>query len=299
VRQNRQHSVTEFSFRQSEIKCFIEDPRRWYLNYYRNPNPRGQAPVPEYPGASEIGSMIHAGIYADYTGIPVESGVMEWMHEVGVQPDVPEWAKAAQKAITWAQRYVDWEAAEGIMVGTEILGAELELEVDVPGTRSSIYGQVDLAYRKYGELWVRDYKSGTQFRDLNPNDFQLWTYSWMVRATYNETVHGAEYARIRQATTSSKDLQDTVPTHLNDTALDNHERDLIRIVQEMESVVEYLEEGGDPTELGYNTTNDCGWKCNGHQAACAAMSYGEDWEANLQYPDGSPVGINQRGSTSE
>lgn len=291
--------MSSFYFRQSEVKAFIEDPRRWYLNYYRSPYPRGQAPVSEYPGASEIGSMIHAGIHADYKGMPVYVGVMNWMAEVGADQLVPEWGAAANKAIAWAERYIDWEESEGVMAGTRVIGAELELEVEVPRTRSSIYGQVDLVYTRHGETWVRDYKSGTQFRELNPNDFQLWTYAWMVREAYGCSVDGAEYARIRQAMTSSKPMQDTVQTHLNDEALDRHEMHLIAVVTEMEDVVELLEAGGDPSQLRYNTTNDCSWKCNGHQAACAAMSYGEDWEANLQYPNGSPVGINQRGSTSD
>jgi len=291
--------MSEFMWRQSEMKAYIEDPRRWFLDYYCNPNPRGQAPTSEYPGTSEIGSMIHVGIEAGYADSFPMLEIDDWVIDNVTLHEGNEaaWKEAASKALTWALWYLDWESTEGIMVGTKILGAEHDLEIEIPGTLSSVYGTIDLLYYDQGELVVRDYKSGTQFRELNANDFQLWTYSWMASQLTGDIPGRAEYARIRQAMKSSKPMQDIVPTAITAEAMDRHGRDLIALAEEMEDVVEWLQSGGDPSELRYNTTNDCGWKCN-NQAACVAMSYGEDWESTLIYPDGSPVGINQRGSTS-
>ena len=185
--------------------------------------------------------------------------------------------------------WVDYEESEGLMAGCTLLGTEIEWEFSA-GPDVTLYGTADLVYHNGEGIVVRDFKTGKSFRDLNANDFQLATYALAMSKMFDAPVVKAEYARIKQVMNPKTLAVDTTPTYVNDEYLRIHEEFVRRTGQQMYGVVQSMKSQGNPLNLPFNVTNDCGWKCD-NQAACVAMSYGEDWQDVLAYSNGVTVEI--------
>jgi len=281
-------------FRQSELKSWLVDQRQWYLTYWLNPYPNGQTPVGDFPGASELGTLVHTAMAASNLGAVPDTAVRDWLFAEGKE-QVPEYVTAAADALFYAKRYTTWNEVEGNDVGTTLLGVELQLEAELAG--HTIYGSLDRLDTGPHGVGVLDYKTGKQFRQLMANDFQLLTYGWMARECGYGSPTRATYARIKTVKATKTEPQDHVHIPLSDDILDQHERHLTTSLREIEDMVTSLDQGMDPVDIRPVTSPDCFWRCDA-MAACTVMSDGGYWEDVLPYPSGPSAGFNQRGSTS-
>lgn len=288
-------------FRQSEMFDYMLCKRSWWLNYWLNPYPKGQTPASEYPGVSELGSLIHAGIHALYTGRTAEQGCSEYMRDEGPTlhaDNTADWVKAEHEGAFFAKRFFEWVASEGHDAFVSDVGHEMELELTIG--EHVVYMTVDRAfYDKNGQLRVRDYKSGKQAKELAPNDFQMLTYCCAVRAHTGVTPAFAGYATIRTVMKSEKPIHDIIDIPITDQMLDDHEEILADLLTEITSMVYTVETGEREIQVALRPTptKDCSWRCDS-RGACVVMSDGGYWEDVLPYPSGPSAGFNQRGSTS-
>jgi hypothetical protein len=251
---------------QSELTTFMRCPRKWDLSYLKG-----------YQEAEEssnlyVGSLVHAGLQEHYNG----GDLREWIglaEAQGISESVDGvLSKDDELALIMLDGYLEWLEETGI--DADLTPHYVERKIEIPlgtiytdfpgdtGTDVILHGTVDWTARDpFGQLWLLDHKTTASFGALVDRrmqlSFQLLTYAWMLREVTGERPVGVVLnmlRKVKRTAAAKPPFYAREGVQFNDTQLDNHGKNLYRVVTAMLRA----EQAGDSYPV---PDADCTWKC--------------------------------------
>lgn len=279
--------MTTRYIRMSEMKTWKRCRRKWALAYVRNLERKH-----EDVGAHTVGTFVHAGLEAYYTGLDWRRGVAEAFSASYVDEATEAHRNAFDLAIIMLEGYFEWLATEGADVGLEVVAVEQQIEVpfgNFHGDDVVLTGRLDLQVQdSLGRRMFMDHKTVTSFdqagRQLQVDD-QLLTYSMLLRMTTGEFIDGAIYnmlRKVKRTARSNPPFYQRQEFHFGVEQVRNHYRHVVAAISEMVAAAQVLT--SDPSahhDIAYpNPTKDCSWDCP-FLGVCAMHDDGSDLEGVL------------------
>jgi hypothetical protein len=274
----------------SEIQCFKECRRRWYLQYVRKLVRIREDPT----GPAHLGTRVHKALawYYDFarmpcpTAQPTPDEILAF-HDADVVWDLNEFPereedinKEADLSRIMLEGYFEWLEEEGMDEGLVIVGSEQALEYEIlPGV--ILQGKLDIrVLREFdGARMVLDHKTVQNFTDptrMLPFDEQVRTYLMLERLCNpdNTRIDGAIWnmlRKVKRTSTAKPPFYERCEVFVNDFVLRDFYTRTVNVIQEMLE----LERLTEPlpiinarlaltsaNEIAYpRPTRDCHWKC--------------------------------------
>lgn len=282
----------------SEIGTFLACRRQWWLKYVRCLQPAAR----EMTGTAQLGTRVHAGLQAHYTGLdPVAS--LEALRdqefalvEAGETfTSAKEIADEHEQAVTMVTGYVEWLEETGADADYEVRA--VESRVAHPGPlpeRYWIQGKCDLliASRTTGHTGVRDFKtvqsvtSGLEVLNINAQARMYAMIEWLNRP--QEAPRFVEWALIQRSKRTTRAKGPFFAhhgIHLNDDELRRFWVRVWGILRDMAACEDALADGGDHVATCYPSPgNDCSWRCREFLPVCALL---DDPRSDAEHAIGS------------
>jgi len=276
--------------RNSEIAKFLRCKRSWYLEYYKDKEPK--AGLRSTPATYDVGTGVHVGLHAYYDNRDVSGALTDHIEGVVSQfteaTDHGEWDKAFRQMRAMCYAYEGWVAQDGLDINETTVSLETELTYDIPELDCQVFGTPDHLKEWRGFLIVEDWKTGDIGRVFQmENDWQLLNYGLMAAQKFPDLP--LVYARHRRLNRSLHTARVTKPqfaehrVSFDKDRLDVHKRHLDTVCSEIISYRMMLDSGLDPVNLC--TPNrmpmSCNWDC-AFKDVCAVMDDGTDsWQELL------------------
>jgi hypothetical protein len=279
----------------SEIACFRQCKRRWFIIYVLgfSPDPAKASPV----GATQLGTRVHLALQAYYAYGLDPLAVLRWDYQdvIDNRPfDEPELAEEMEYALAMVEGYLEWVAEEGIDDGFEIIDSEKELQAGIitaDGDKVVLRGKLDqIVRRKFDDvLLCRDFKTvGTlQKADSLVLGTQLRHYALLqsLIAPEEERVEGGIFVmlrRVKRGGGSKPPFYAIESVHLNQQDMRSYWFHVREIAGEMIRARRRLEDGESHQSVVYaNPTDACNWICPA-RLQCPLFDDGSRWQDALQ-----------------
>lgn len=245
---------------QSELTTFMRCPRKWDLSYVKGYSPS------EESSNLYVGSLVHAGLQVHYEG----GDLAEWIGLAEAQgiseSEDGTLSKDDELALIMLEGYLQWLEETGIDAG-DLVPEWVERRIELPlgnieGRDVVLHGTVDWTARDpFGQLWLLDHKTVAAFGALVDRrmqlSFQLLTYAWMLREATGERPVGVVLnmlRKVKRTAAAKPPFYAREAVQFNDTQLDNHGKNLYRVIAAMLRA----EDNGDAYPV---PDADCTWKC--------------------------------------
>lgn len=169
--------------------------------------------------------------------------------------DIGEIEDSRALGLAMIKGFPEWHQAQETPIW--LTQAEVQFNVDIPGTKHQLIGKVDGVCRIKGELWIAEHKTaaavGDNYRYELNLDEQIPAYLWAIEQAYGERVGGVVYHTLRKQAPSSRVKNPLFYRfYIQKTAeeMAAFEADLAAVACEMV----------DP-RVYRNPTKDCSWRC--------------------------------------
>lgn len=308
--------MTPQTISQSELATWDRCPRSWLLKYYMGYVPEN----PPVTGNMQLGSRVAVAMegYYGYQWDPLAVLAILYKIETDAHPDAAaELAAEQDLAEAMVSGYLEWVAAEGADADLEVVAAETDLQVPLPGNNGVVLrARMDRVVRRIsdGTLLFVDDKTAANFEkhevlDLDP---QMRFYAMMQRLAVLEKpgaplVAGGIINTLRRVKRTSKskppyyrrDPFDFNPEQIQATYLRT-----VQLCNEILAARAHL----DATYAGTQSPDgriwpatlqqinqlqrsvlrptpiphDCAWSCPFSSGLCVAMDDGSDWPGMLR-----------------
>lgn len=280
----------------SELQCFDDCRRKWYLQYYRRLAKRREAAT----GPRAIGNRVHTCLELHYS--PDRDRDLLALHDALVQEDLARFpdeasdiAKEGELSRAMLEGYVEWIAEEAADEGLSIVSSEeaVEVELDLPSGRPlTLMAKLDVLVEDHeGRTVFMDHKTVQDFsvaRRLHQNR-QMLTYcmiQYLRRAAGEDVLPagGGLYNMLRKVKRTSR----AKPPFFMRLAVQHNVDELrsmyLRVVGELEAILDVeqaLDDGADHRLVCWpNPSRDCSWKCD-FASVCRGFDDGSDVESTL------------------
>lgn len=213
---------------------------------------------------ADIGTMVHAGLEAYYTGA---DPVIKFNELLETVQDGPELRDAVATAQTMLDGYIDWVAQEALDLGWSSLLNEEQLEYEIfPGVM--LTGKIDqLIVDSMGDVFLIDHKTVSnlsQYDNLEQNQ-QLLFYDFLLRKSRGITPDGAMInmlRRTKRTTRTKPPYYGRSTVRFNETQRTTFEEQLVGLVQDVMEAEQRLERGESwQAVMRPRPTSDCSWRC--------------------------------------
>lgn len=264
--------------RSSEVSKFMRCRRSWWLTYHAGQGGLGLTPVKWESGIRDLGTMVHAGVQAYYTGGDPVAHIIEQRtrHMAGESPLMPtydeKWLKNYELAIIMLEGYVDWVAATGADVGESTVLVEERIITRIGefrGDEVHLAGKPDRLVRDdvTGALILEDTKSvQTVEPPVLSINTQLLNYATILRLEGYGTVAEMRHNMLKKVKRTAKATppfyaRESVP--LNEEMYDAHWRHLTSVLDELVHACQRVEAGEDwHVVCPPNPQPQCSWDCD-------------------------------------
>jgi PD-(D/E)XK nuclease superfamily len=273
----------------SEISLFLRCRRHWYLKHVLCLAPDGGEPP---VGNMQLGSRMHLAFEA-YFKSGQQFSLPYWVDQVygaamlAFAAYADEVREEHRLTRLMAEGYVDWAAEEGIDEGIEIIAAEQDVQVPMPGMSGvTLRGRLDQMIRRVrdGAVLFRDWKTTGNLAVANDLELspQMRYYTMLKRLQEKDSrVDGGQVVYLLR---SKRTARATPPFYrleeirydrntLNATYLKTRQ-----VISEMLFARSRIERSGvDHRQAVYpSPMYSCSWDCP-FVAMCPLMDSGEGW----------------------
>ena len=296
----------------TELNTWQRCPRQWLVKYYYGLVPADPVPT----GAANFGIRWHTAMECFYGhGLDLLEAI-DWIYHNAIQdyPDFePELRKDWDMSKIMAEGYLEWLAAEGKDADLEVIAAEHEVRVPLPGFEGlvDLRAKMDLVVRstQTGLLSFLDHKTADNFKrhEITEMDPQMASYSliqWLASgqpvpqlgrpAALRDDVPLVNGGIVRTARRVKRTAKSNPPYY--DQAEFRFDQDQMAatllstqaVVKEILSARNWLDEASEvsawdvqvaqlsacrPTKILY----DCSWSCPFSSGLCQLMDAGTTW----------------------
>jgi PD-(D/E)XK nuclease superfamily len=273
----------------SEISLFLRCRRHWYLKYVLWLAPDGGEPP---VGNMQLGSRVHLAFEAFFKS-GQQYSLQYWLDQVygaallQFAPYAEEVRREHELARVMIDGYVDWSAEEGLDEGTEIIAAEQDVQVPMPGMAGiTLRGRLDQMIRRVrdGAVLFRDWKTTGNLAVANGLEIspQMRFYTMIRRLQEQDSrVDGGQVVYLLR----SKRTARAVPPFYQLEEI-RYNRDTLnatylktrQVISEMLYARNRIERGeADHRQAAYpSPMYSCAWDCP-FIAMCPLMDSGEGW----------------------
>lgn len=301
---------------QSEIATWCRCPRQWFIEYYLGFHPADEPVV----GNRQLGIRVHTALHGHY-GFqldPVKVLGLLYAIEISEHPeDEIELKQEMALAMIMVAGYLEWVEAEGADAGLQLVAAEADLQVPLPGLEQVILrARMDAVFQQLsdGILLFMDHKTSGGFEqhsvlELNPQ-FRFYSLMQLVAAGHGWPAAGMELRPDRPVVMGG--IMNTL-RRVKRTAASKppyYQRDQIRYNLEVlqatgdrvrQVALEILNargnldaaylQGGHLAQVNLlqrtllrpvPIAGDCDWRCPASKGLCVAMDDGSDWASILE-----------------
>lgn len=271
-------TATTHHISNSEVQCWKQCKRKWWLSYYRKLRPVKE----KFTGALQLGTNVHEALAAYYAIEPKEPlQVLRDIYDTAIDtaPEevIGDLTKEKDLAFAMVEGYLEWLQETGVDDGLEIVDSEVALEAPLEGIPVTLIGKLDTRIHRQsdGALFSMDHKTCASFDSvvklLDINEQPL-TYQLLEKLAQPEVeVSGGMLNMLRKVkrTATAKPpfyMRETV--HHNDDELRSFYRMLRATLIEMLRAESALDAGTDHLDIVPPTPSDsCSWKCE-FRAVC-------------------------------
>lgn len=284
------------SVSQSELRCWRDCKRRWYLTYYLGLR-RANASV---TGVMNLGTRIHKALECYYRDgsdplhaldLIYASANEAWLD--AIDDDRRTWSPPNyslsdehQMARIMVEGYMEWIAETGVDSDLEVISAEEDLRVPGPVEGTELRCKLDLRVRRKsdGARLFLDHKTKSSFinaQRILHIDGQMRFYALMEKlAGREEWTDGGLFnilRRVKRTARSKPPYYVREPVKYTNADLQSEWLRVWSQVSEIVAVRAALDAGADHRYAVYpSPSEDCSWKCSFFQM-CALMDDGSRW----------------------
>lgn len=285
----------------SQQRIFKECRRKWWLQFYRNLQPKEE--TAKVVGPLNLGGRVHDALDVHYKGGDALTAIAEEygtpaLRELAIMQSVEkEFDKEFSLAKTMLEGYLEWVEETGIDDGLELIGTEYELQAPMTvghaGNEQEVIllAKLDAAFTRVidGSLVVRDYKTSAAFADLEKSllmDEQVKFYLLLLALQDPEAKRLvlAEWVGLRKVlrtATAKPPFYERWPVNHNRHTLNNFWTQLYGTIERILEAESRLDAGADPQlVVPPSPSKDCSWRCQFY-VACSLFDDGSDVERHL------------------
>jgi hypothetical protein len=259
----------------SEISCFKDCRRKWWLSYYRGLKRKER----RFSGPLALGSRVHRALelfYNDssrpllgYWGelIATDRTLLEAAFR-----DSTDFDNEAELGRIMLEGYLDWNLEEGIDSDLEIVSNEQRLITPMLNGEVELQAKIDQRVRRKidGVRLFRDWKTTANFTDLTKTaqlNEQFLTYM-VIEATQRDEAERCEGAlvtmlkKVKRTASARPPFYDQLEIRHNVFTLRNFWTRLNGELTDMMRIRKQLDDGVDHQLIAYpRPSRDCSWKC--------------------------------------
>ena len=283
----RRHRISN-----SEIQCFKQCRRKWWLAYYRKLRPARE----KRSGALVLGTNVHEALGSFYEPDPRDpvaliKRIYAMEREKAVEAEdfdaLASINKDADLALAMIEGYVEWVAESGIDDDIEVISVEEEIAVDIEDLPVTLIGKLDtrVRLRSSGALLSIDHKTCASIPDLI-SQLQLLEQPIMYQLlerlnSPDEHVIGGMFnmlRKVKRTAAAKPPFYHRESIYHSDVELRNFYLRLHGTLVQMLQLEKALDDGESPMHVAYPTPhNDCSWKCE-FRAVCPMFDDGSHAE---------------------
>jgi len=293
-------------FTQSELKTWRECKRKWWLGTFRRLQLR---PEFESQGAASVGTLVHAGMEARYSGLDwreplsgAESAAVEMWEEADPER-LAKFRKNHVLATIMLEGYDEWLAEEGADQFIKVIAPEQTVMVPfakILGRQTGLLGKLDqLIEDSYDEsLGFIDFKTVQSVKVIPkkaPRDEQFLHYSLLLRtAEPDRRPMGGIWRmlrKVKRTASATPPFYDEYRYRFNKHQLNAYFTRVHHLIGEILAAEAELQKGADPLVIMPPTPNEsCDWKCE-FKDVCPMFDNGDRVEDYVEewYTLGNPL----------
>ena len=270
--------------RQSALQTFLDCRRKYYLQEVLGLVQQSEEMYPAKHSTAATGTIVHEPLAQYYSGELREDITKEELYDIcmakaveigrldqppspGRESMVSDWYNAVEVATIMVDGYLKWVKQENMDLRFLVQMVEERLRWQVPGTRITITGQIDLVL--YDELvketGIIDHKTLDKLAIVRPGNFQILTYAllvWKNTGVVPEWGAHNQLKRNKQTSRAKPPFYDRKPITINERMLVQHEQMLTSLCQDIEQFADSVNEDNHHTTAYPNMTGECNWKCD-------------------------------------
>lgn len=267
---------TPYKISNSEIQVFKDCRRKWWLQYYRNLQPKKK----DYTGALALGSRIHEALDRYYsTGQDLLEAHTELVNEdmqklVAEYRDTYDLESEAELGRIMLEGYLQWVDEEGIDSDLEMISTEEIISMPLFEGKVELQGKLDMRVRRRsdGVRMFRDFKTvGGSFSDFGNQaqmNEQILTYMLLEHAqnkSEEERSEGGIFTmlkKVKRTANAKPPFYDQIVVRHNVFTMRSFWQRIHGTISDLLNVKDSLDKGGDSNFVAYpRPTKDCKWKC--------------------------------------
>ena len=267
---------TPYKISNSEIQVFKDCRRKWWLQYYRNLQPKKK----DYTGALALGSRIHEALDRYYsTGQDLLEAHTELVNEdmqklVAEYRDTYDLESEAELGRIMLEGYLQWVDEEGIDSDLEMISTEEIISMPLFEGKVELQGKLDMRVRRRsdGVRMFRDFKTvGGSFADFGNQaqmNEQILTYMLLEHAqnkSEEERSEGGIFTmlkKVKRTANAKPPFYDQIVVRHNVFTMRSFWQRIHGTISDLLNVKDSLDKGGDSNFVAYpRPTKDCKWKC--------------------------------------
>lgn len=287
----------------SELTTFKTCRRRWWLQNYRRLGLIREETV----SAASLGTLVHLGLEAHYTGAeqPVlvmaarieadrarlEEALANEPHKLTVK--LKKFDAQSKLALTMVDGYLDWLAETGEDADLEVIGAERPIEVELkPGV--SLLAKLDVKFRRRsdGAHLFMDHKTSASIETVFESAYRSNQFRTYALLEYLESISTVEPVRtdgvivnvlrkVGRTAAAKPPFYGRDEFRINIELLRTHWHQVMGEIERIEEVTARLDAGEDHHALvPPNPSRDCSWMCQ-FKSVCPQIDDGSDAESVL------------------
>lgn len=287
----------------SEITCYKDCRRRWYILYYLQRQPKQSKAT----GPTNLGTKMHAALEAYYGHQDISAAkavtLLFEMYNLDLRT-FPEQEEELWKEYDLANAmltgYFDWLMETGADEGIEVISVEREIVVPIT-PEVSLRGRLDMLVSDThaGSTLFLDHKTCIQWldKDYLDRDEQSKFYMMLQRLGGGPSTAWADggiFNMLRKVKRGPKAVppfyKREVIRHNPDTLNSMYKR-TFQAVNEIMDLRTELDEGADFQQVAYpHPGKDCVWKCPLASGLCGMLDDGSDWKGYItdEWPQVDP-----------
>jgi RecB family exonuclease len=299
------NSKPSLTISNSEIQCWKNCPRQWYLAYYLELGLKREDG--EATGARSLGSRIHVALHMMYVEGANPITVLDEIYAEDVkffqeagrpETEIIDLKKEQDLAHAMIEGFLDWLSQEGIDEEYELVGAETVVQVESGIENVFLRGKLDQRWvrKSDGARLFRDFKTVGDFirpRKLLPLDEQMKFYHLLeFLDALQRTGKGPQWAtdgglytmlrKVKRTATAKPPFYDQVEISHNTEELRSMWLRVQKVIREIIETRLALDEGGDHRYWARPRPSDkCTWGCD-FLPVCPMMDDGSNWKGLLK-----------------
>lgn len=257
---------------QSEVSCFRECKRKWWLAWHRKIRFRAEYTT---PSAASLGTLVHEALRAHYAGESWQAVVTALRAESEeIYKEHPESLVKAQAQGALAQimleGYVEWLEETGADSALEFLSQEEQISVDFPGLPVTLMGKLDARVRTldipgYGFLDFKTVQSLDEIPAMADLNEQFKHYSLIMRLTGDDRFTGGIWRMLRKV----KRTANAKPPFYGEYRKLYNEQQMTSYVEQLRGTILAILSTEASLAKGHSHQSvvpptphrDCNWKC--------------------------------------